>query len=129
MLPDVGSTSLFAGMAFSLTASAIFLTGMFPVGGRVRNMQRGMGGVLVALCALTVVLLVIALAATAFSVQWPFLVIAGGLAFLVTPMIYQALPIDFLEGPIGAILMISANLALVSTTALQVGLLPGLASN
>jgi hypothetical protein len=56
---------------------------------------------------------------TALSVQWPFLVISGGLAFLVAPMVYQALPERFIEGPVGVVLLIAANSSLIWVSAPQ----------
>ena len=121
MFPDIGQTSLFAGMALSLIISIIFLTGMFPVASRLKNMQRSTGSLMVLLCAFTTLILLIALISTATSVQWPFLVIAGGLAFLVAPMIYQAIPQALTEGPSGALSLIGANSILIWISASQAG--------
>ena len=122
MFPDIGQTSLFAGMALSLIISIIFLTGMFPVASRLQNMQRSTGSLMVLLCALTTLILSLALISTAISVQWPFLVVAGGLAFLIAPMIYQAFPPTVSEGPAGALSLISANSILIWIGASQAGL-------
>jgi hypothetical protein len=52
VLPDVGQTLIFAGMAFAATVSTILLTGMFPAAGRLQNMQKTTGSALPAyLCS------------------------------------------------------------------------------
>ena len=103
---------MFSGMALVLMFSIIFLTGMYPVEARLQRMQRIGGRTLVVLCGMSTALLLFAIVWTAISVQWPFLVIGGGLGFLVAPMIYQSLPESLVEGPLGATLLLAANASL-----------------
>lgn len=112
MFPDLGQTAMFSVMALVLMFSIIFLTGMYPVKARMEKMQRIDGRVLVGLCVLSSVSLFAAVIWTAISVQWPFLVIGGGLGFLVAPMIYQLLPVQLLEGRFGAGLLFVTNAGL-----------------
>lgn len=121
MVPDIGQTALFACVAFQFAFCAIFLSGMYPVAARVTTMQRGGGSTLVALCVLTTIPLIGGVIWIAGSIEWPFLVIAGGLAFLLSPLIYQAFPLRISEGPLGATVLFLANSLLLAIIAQQLG--------
>lgn len=121
MVPEFGQTAIFAWIAFQFAFCAIFLSGMFPAGARIATMQRVGGAALVNLCVLTTILLFGGIIWIAGSIEWPFLVIGGGLAFLLSPLIYQAFPERISEGPVGATILFLANILLLGVIALQVG--------
>ena len=123
MVPDLGQTTLFALIAFQLAFCAIFLTGMYPAAARTRSMQHTGGAVLVTLCLLTTFPLLTSVVWVAKSIEWPILVIGGGLAFLLAPLIYQAVPERISEGPVGGAIMVLINAFLLGTAAFATGLI------
>jgi hypothetical protein len=108
---EIMTTVAYALAVFGAGVAGVELAGFYPAAGRPAALRRQGSALLIGLLAG----LVLALAATALwlgltRLPWTTVVIAGGLALLLAPLAFQALPGRFWDSRAG-----------VCTTALAIG--------
>lgn len=109
---------LYALSIFSVSTAVVELAGFFPAGRRPESLRGSSGSVVLGL----VVVLTLALAFVAVwlgldGLPWPWVVIAGGLAFLAAPLAFQTVSPSFWDSPTG-IACVGAILAILLLTLL-----------
>lgn len=110
MSPNIPLLAMFSASILALSTFTVFVTGMFPVDACGTPMRRPTGRALVYGCILSAVALASATVVLVIGqLYWPYAVIAGGLALLVGPLVFQLAPASAADGPAGALLIVSAN--------------------
>ncbi|WP_449287777.1 hypothetical protein [Marinobacter salarius] len=104
---------LYALSIFSVSTAVVELAGFFPAGRRPETLRGAAGTVVLGLVvALTLALAFMAVWQGVNGLPWPWVVIAGGLAFLAAPLAFQAVSPSFWDSPAG-IISVGAILAVL----------------
>lgn len=121
--PNLGALLWYALLCVICCLAFLVLAGMFPLDLRDERAKRPGGLPLVIGDALLLAGLAVGTAAYAWgSLRWTTLVVAGGLAFLFSPALFQAWPEAWRDGRLGltvVLLLLIGGLALLQAVSMD----------
>lgn len=112
-----GTVLLFAGTVLTATLYGLALSGHFPADQRTAELRTRSGSLTIwGTMPIVVVALLMALGRASAAAPWPALVLAGGTAVLVAPLLLQRFPDRFVDGRRGLTVLAGASAVLAAFT-------------
>ena len=120
--PDLATGLVFLAVSLALSVGVVHISGYFPVAGRKPfEDQLNLQFLLLVGILMIAGLILVGLALAVSLVGWALSVVIAGNAFLFSPVVVTALPVDLRDGPRGLLLVVLCSGAILALGLLHIG--------